>query len=257
MIKEPFEIQNQDNLTIRGYILKEESDTQKPAVIISHGFKSTMKRTYPDGEFVAKCGYVAVIFDFCGGSHETTSDGSFSTYMTPFTEKNDLLCVLEYVRNRKDVDSSRIVLAGNSMGGFVSVLASTEVEEKIKGIALQYPALCIPDHARSGHMQNYTFDVNNIPDEIGELKINGNYPRSIMNMDIYEEMKKYHGPVMITHGTKDAIVPVEYALKAKEVYEKNGNDLMFHLIEGSDHGYFGSYFEEGSKVLKEFLEHIF
>ena len=76
------------SMTIRGYEIYEENDNHIP-VILSHGFMGNMKATEPYALELAKKGFHAFIYDFCGGGFETTSDGSFHEYMTPFTEVDD------------------------------------------------------------------------------------------------------------------------------------------------------------------------
>jgi len=257
--KEAFSCKNPDGYTINGCVLSPNDTEEKlPAVIISHGFTSTMKKTEPYGEYTASRGCRAFIFDFCGGSMDTSSEGSFEDYMTPLTEKGDLLEVVKYVQSNTDVDPGKIILVGCSQGGFVSALAAAVLDAQIAGLVLQYPALCIPDDARKGSMQIIRFDPNNIPDHVGtaQMRVCRAYPASVMNMDIFAEIKGYHGPVMISHGTKDSIVPVSYAEKAYEVYQGNGNHTVLHLLEGSDHGYRGKYFEEACGYLGDFFKYV-
>ena len=88
------------------------------------------------------------------------------------------------------------------------------------------------------------------------MRVCREYPASVMNMDIFTEIKDYHGSVMISHGTRDSIVPVSYAEKAYKVYQDNGNHTVLHLLEGSDHGYREKYFEEACGYLGDFLKHV-
>lgn len=53
---------------------------------------------------------------------------------------------------------------GCSQGGFVSGMTAAQLKEQIRGLIMFYPALCIPDDARKGHMMFSEFDPQNIPD---------------------------------------------------------------------------------------------
>lgn len=248
-----------DFLTIRGIIYDNtENKGKKVPVIICHGFTADMTGTAPYGRFLAEKGFLAVTFDFCGGGFKTISDGDFHTDMTPLTEVEDLKSVMEYVKGREDADAEKLILLGCSQGGFVCSLAAAEREKDVYAAVLLYPALCIPDDARKGSMQVIRFDPDHIPDQIGEGKfqISGEYARSVVNMDIFREIKGYHGPVLIIHGTSDEIVDYHYSVRAAEVYLMNGNDCVLHLLEGAPHGFSDEYFDQAAELIEDFTEEI-
>lgn len=66
------------------------------------------------------------------------------------------------------------------------------------------------------------------------MQVSGNYPKSVIDMDVYEKIVKYKGPVLLLHGDKDAIVPVKYADKAAEVYAQ----CIYHVLKGAPHGFY-------------------
>ncbi|SFL44224.1 hypothetical protein SAMN05216390_1292 [Lachnospiraceae bacterium KH1T2] len=260
IISTKFSLTNPDGFIIRGYELHSENSSGKlPAVIISHGFTSSIEETTPYGNIIAAEGYRAFVYDFCGGGFNSLSEGSFEDYMTTLTEKGDLESVLEYVRSRDDVDTDQIAIMGCSQGGFVSTLAAPEVSDKIKALMLIYPALCIPDDARRGSMQVLNFDPQNIPDHVGTspMRICRDYIKTVLDIDIYDVLKKYHKSVFIIHGTSDKIVPVEYAQKAFSVLQDNGNDVEMHLIENGPHGFFDKYFAEAANHIIAYLNKVF
>jgi len=100
---------------------------------------------------------------------------------------------------------------------------------------LFYPALCIPDDARAGKMMFAKFDPKNIPERIncGPMKLGRCYPADVIDMDPIEEIKAYHGPVLIVHGTKDSIVKLDYSRQAQRAYP----NAKLHIIEGGAHGF--------------------
>ena len=248
-----------DSFTIRGTVYADDAaDEKKVPVIICHGFTADMKRTAPYGKYLAEKGFRAFTFDFCGGGFETVSDGDFHTDMTPMTEVEDLKCVMDYVKQRDDVYADRLILMGCSQGGFVSSLTAAERNTEVYALILIYPALCIPDDARKGSMQVIRFDPENIPDVIGEgrFRLNGEYARSVVKMDVFREIKGYQGPVLIIHGTGDTVVSYEYAVKASEVYTENGNDCVLHLLEDAPHGFNDEYLDQACELIGEFTEEI-
>lgn len=240
------------DLTIRGIEYKPEGENL-PVAIVSHGFLMWRDTVRDYTRLLARLGYAAYCFDFCGGSipGKSTSDGA-NWEMSPMTEVEDLEAVIAYARSLP-YNGEELLLMGASQGGFVSAVAASKPENKVSKLALFYPAFCIPDDARAGRMLFSQFDPQNIPERIncGPIVLGGCYPASVINMDIFKEIVGYEGPVLIVHGTKDAIVNVEYAKRAKEAY---GDRAELVIIEDGEHGFKGAHDELAREALTGFAK---
>lgn len=246
-----FEVQKENGMVIRGrhYIAEKETDR----MILCHGFTASMEETSKYSERLVSMGISTWIFDFCGGGFHTISDGDFHTYMTPLTEVEDLTEVVEYVLRKENRKS--VCIGGCSQGGFVSALYAAKFPEKVKKLVLLYPAFCIPDDARKGSMQVITFDPQHISDVVGTMpmQVSGKYPESVIDMNVYKEIIKYKGPVLLLHGDKDAIVPLQYAAKAAEVYAQ----CIYHVLKGAPHGFYEEpYMTDTLNYIHLFLKQI-
>lgn len=252
-IQERFFECQRDGLTIRGIEYKPEGDNL-PVAIVSHGFLMWRDTVRDYTRLLSRLGYCAYCFDFCGGSvpGKGTSDGKNSE-MTPMTEVQDLEAVIAYARSMP-YNGDELLLMGASQGGFVSSIAATKPENKVSKLVLFYPAFCIPDDARAGRMLFAQFDPENIPDliECGPITMGGAYPASVIKMDIFREIVKYDGPVLIVHGTKDAIVNVDYAKRAYSAYGADRAQLV--IIEDGEHGFKGPHDEQAKEALTNFAK---
>lgn len=239
-----------DELTIRGKLFGASPTEKKKTVILSHGFLANQKTCKKYAQVLESLGYLAVTYDFCGGGLGCKSDGK-SQNMTVETEKRDLLAVIEYVRTLPYADCDHLTLLGCSQGGYVSAMIAAEHPEIAEKLVLYYPALCIPDDARSGRMMFYKFDTTNIPEILGRfpMKIGGEYARCVIDKDPFEQITGYTGPVLLLHGTIDKIVNLEYAKKAVSCYP----DCRFEIIEGGGHGFKGKYDKQAIEIMKEFM----
>lgn len=233
-------------LKIRGLIYRPD-EVKHPAVIISHGFMANYRTTKKYGEAFAKMGYVAVVYDFNGGGIGSHSSGK-TTDMSVLTEKEDLKTVIKAVSELSYVNENDITLVGCSQGGFVSAMVAQELQERIKRLILFYPALCIPDDARSGKMMFAKFDPKNVPEvfRCGPMKLGSQYVTSVLGMNVFDEICGYNGPVLIIHGSKDAVVRPEYSEKAYQGYlQTNGGipsaDCQLVFIDGANHGFTGFF----------------
>ena len=211
-----------------------------PTVILSHGFGNRHELTkYMIGEALARSGWAAFCFDFSGGAPANRSDGSFQE-MTIFTEREDLLAVIDAVKALPQTDPGNLFLLGESQGGLVSAISAPHRAEDIRGMVLYYPAFCIPHDCRVRFP-----DKESIPEqvEIFGYTVGGVYYRATHDYDVYEDIGGYRGPVLILHGDADAIVPWEFGERAARVYE----NAEFRILPGEPHG----WTEEGKRKAAE------
>lgn len=202
-----------------------------PTVILSHGYGGSHTAFYPLIPDLVAAGYVCYCYDFAGGGRGSKSSGS-SLDMSIFTERQNLLDVLDAVRGWDCVDPDRVFLLGESQGGCVSAITAPKVQDKIRAILLIYPALCIPDDGRALYKT-----AADIPEKVNfmGLEIGKAYYEPVIDpaFDIYAEIAPFKKDVLIVHGTNDQLVKPEYSAKATNVYAKS----ELHLIFGAGHGF--------------------
>lgn len=185
---------------------------------------------------LAKSGYAAFCFDFCGGGIVCGSDGD-SRDMSVLTEIEDLRSVIAFAKEQCYTSDKSLLLMGCSQGGLVAALTAAELPEEIGGLILQYPALLIPDAARKGEMLWMSFDPDNVPKEMrsGPMRIGRQYATDVMDIDTLPTITRYTGKVLILHGDKDTLVNISGSQAAAEAYESAGADVRFQIIPGGKH----------------------
>lgn len=225
-----------DGLTIKGTVFMPEGQTNCPTAIVSHGFMANQMISHIHAQNLAKMGYAAFCFDFCGGTLRGESEGD-STEMSVMTEVEDLKSVIEFAKSCEYTNEEDLILVGCSQGGFVTALTATQLQDEIDAIILLYPAFCIPDDARRGQMMFATFDPNNVPEtfDCGPMKLGAIYVNDVIDMNPYEIIGSYTGKVLIIHGTEDEIVDISYAERAVEAYEAAGAEVELKVIDGAGH----------------------
>jgi len=246
--RQPFTCQR-DNLNIRGYVFRRETGVL-PAIIICHGFLVNQRSVKHYAEFLASLGWAAFIFDFCGGGLFSSSDGK-SVEMSVLTEVEDLKSVIKYVKQRKDVNARHISLMGCSLGGAVCALTAAKLKNEIERLILFYPAFCIPDDARRGKMLFARFNPRDIPPIVSRfpMKLGDVYVKAVKDMNIYDEIQGFEGPVLLIHGTADKIVNISYSRKAREVYKQ----CEYLELEGAGHMFRGIHDRRAMDALRRFI----
>ena len=196
---------------------------KQPAVILSHSSSLTHEAMKGYASAIAKMGFAAYCFDFCGGSDKSKSDGK-TDEMTVFTEVEDLRAVVKTVKSLDYVDSSNVCLLGSSQGGLVSALLADECPDDFAGMILFYPAFNIPEMVKM---------FSGFGDFGGMMSMSEAYINSIKDFDVWSHIGKFSKPVCIIHGTADMIVPISNAEKAVGLYPS----ATLNKIEGANHGF--------------------
>ena len=220
---------------------------KQPAVILSHSSSLTHEAMMGYASAIAKMGFAAYCFDFCGGSDKSKSYGATED-MTVFTEVEDLRAVVKTVKSLGYVEPSEVYLLGSSQGGLVSALLADECPDDFAGMILFYPAFNIPDLVKMfsgfgdwgnigdwGNMGNWgnLGDWGDFGDFGGMMSMSENYINSIKGFDVWSHIGKFSKPVCIIHGTNDMIVPISNSEKAAGLYPS----ATLNKIEGANHGF--------------------
>ena len=199
---------------------------KQPAVILSHSSSLTHEAMRGYASAIAKMGYAAYCFDFCGGSDKSKSGGSTDD-MTVFTEVEDLRAVVKTVKSLGYVEPSEVYLLGSSQGGLVSALLADECPDDFAGMILFYPAFNIPE------MVSKFSGFGNWGDFGSMMSMSEKYINSIKDFDVWSHIGKFPKPVCIIHGTADIIVPISNSEKAVGLYPS----ATLNKIEGANHGF--------------------
>ena len=92
--------------TLHGYFYEPEGRERYPLVIMSHGYNGHKSDFEITAQYFAAAGIASVACTFCGGS--TRDESGFPTIdMTLFTEKEDLLAILDFMKQKEKVDQKK------------------------------------------------------------------------------------------------------------------------------------------------------
>ena len=232
--------------TVHALLYLPEGNGPFPAALLSHGYNGCKTDFDAGARFLADNGVAAMCYTFCGGS--TRDESGFPTAsMTLLTEREDALALLDFLRRHEQVDASRVYLFGGSMGGLVSVLASQEQPEDVAGLALLFPALCVPDN----WTERYPTDAD-VPETIDfwGMTLGRGFVTSLRGMDVFARMPEFTRPVLIMQGDKDPIVRMADSERAVSLYP----DAKLRVFPGEAHGFTPEADAEVFRLLLAFVK---
>ena len=244
----PIEVEHHER-TVYGdaYIPEEE---KFPVVIFSHGYNGFQDDFQNEAKLFMSCGVGAITLTFCGSGARDKS-GFGTTNMTLFTEKEDLVAVMDYAKRIKGFNG-KLFLFGGSQGGMVSAMAGEERQKDVKGMILLYPGLSIPDD-----WNNRVYPVNQYPTyesipaqfDYWGVVLGRDFAWTLRDFDIYANMSQFKKPVLIMHGTKDDLVPLAYSRRAAATYP-NAELLVY---EGAGHGFTPTSIPDAKEKMLDFV----
>lgn len=216
-----------DNMIFGMLYMPKEHEGRMPAVILSHGYNSSYTHVSDMAQSLAKSGFAAYCYDFCGGSSISKSEGK-TTDMSIETEISDLKNVIAMISGCDFADENKIYLYGESQGGFVSMLTAAQMTDKIAGAALLYPAFCIPDNWLSEDPEKMTEPV----DFMG-MKLSRTFREGLPEYDVFKASGAFTKPVLLLHGDSDRLVDISYSEKLCSGL----SDCRFEIFENEGHGF--------------------
>ena len=148
------------------------------------------------------------IFDYRGYGRSEGTISEQGSYL-------DAEAALAYLRGRRDVDSDRVVLFGRSLGAAVAVeLAS---RSRPYAVILESPFTSIRAMAQTAYPY--------LPIGLIIKLVRTKY-------DSLSKIDGVHSPLMVLHGDRDDIVPIEIG---RGLFEAANEPKRFYVIEGAGH----------------------
>ncbi|MDI6666707.1 alpha/beta hydrolase [Leuconostoc falkenbergense] len=236
---------NRNNVWGEAYI--PDSKGRHPLVIFSHELGTTHATGEEYAKYFASRGIAYYIFDFPGGSISGSKSDGKSTDMSVLTEASDLKHIVAESKRWDFVDPNRIYLHGGSQGGLVTAIVASQIPNDIAGLILAYPAFIIHDQLH--HDFKTLADVPNQFMYIDWINVSKKYASDMWDYDVYGEIAKYRGPVLILHGNADYTVPMRYSQRAEKVY----HNAQLKVISGGGHEFFGNAFRQATDNMLTFF----
>ncbi len=206
-----------DQARLHGWFLPAAAEGPARATVLHvHGNAANITGHYEFIRWLPEAGYNVLTFDYAGYGR---SEGSVTRRGTI----GDALGALDYLRRRPEIDSQRIVIFGQSIGGSVAAVVGAQRREQVRAVVI--------DSAFSGYRAIVRRHVRRnrwltvlawwMPGWVS----NGQDP-----IDFVGRLAPV--PVLFIHGRSDRITPWEMS---RELFEAAEGPKDLWLIDGMDH----------------------
>jgi dipeptidyl aminopeptidase/acylaminoacyl peptidase len=223
-----------DEMMLSGEVfLPEQCNRIYPAVCICHGIPAAPYNPGEQGGYpglaagFCAAGFVSLVFNFRGC-------GSSQGNMGMIDWTHDLTAAIDFLAMLPEVDKNRICLLGSSGGAAVCVYAAAK-DKRVHAVA----TLACP--AEFGFMAGGQA-VDSLISRFREIGIirDADYPPSVEKwLDGFKTVapidyidKISPKPLLLVHGDKDDVVPVEHAGR---LFEKAGEPKEMVVLPGAGH----------------------
>jgi fermentation-respiration switch protein FrsA (DUF1100 family) len=223
-----------DNLNLPGEVYFPETISKPcPALCLCHGIPSGQPGSSDDtgypglAEKFCAVGFVTLIFSFRGAGE---AQGNLD--MLGWTR--DLMAAIDYLSSLEEVDKSRLCLLGSSAGAAVSVYVAANEPRISSLVTLACPAEFgfLTDKQRAEATIDHFRSIGVIRDAGFPPSVDKwlNGFKTVSPLRWIDKISPR--PLLLIHGDKDDVVPVEHARK---LFEKAGEPKKLVIIPGAGH----------------------
>ena len=202
---EEVEVPTADGLRLPGWFMP-AGDAGAPGVVLIHGWESARDRTLPNAQILHAVGYHVLTLDVRGHG----ANGPEALPMSVGEYAADARAGIDWLHDRPEV--TRVAVLGHSMGAAGSLVAAATDPRVDAAIAIATPA----DPSR---LTRLTFQLAHLPIPAPVawplawlttrvyLRPRGH---SVSSVSATRAVQAAEVPVMLIHGTDDAIVPLDH-----------------------------------------------
>lgn len=227
--------------TLRGwFVAAPVAGGTRPAALVMHGWGGNAADMSPLVDPLHSAGMHVLLLDArCHGRSDDDEVASMPTFA------EDIAGGLAWLRARDDVDRSRVVLVGHSVGAGACLLVASS-DDAVAGV------VSIASMAHPGAFMARVLGKR-LPGPLTTLAlryVERTIGHRFETFAPVHTIGRFHAPVLLVHGDRDTTVPVA---EAYELRAQAPGRTRLVVVEGAGHTSMGAFIEEVAPALHEFL----
>ena len=213
------------------------STTKKyPAVIFLHGgsrrqmllgfhYSSYYANAYAMNQYLASRGFIVLSLNYRSGIGYGLEFREASDFgASGASEVRDLIGAGQYLKDRADVDASRIALWGGSYGGYLTAHGLSQAPDLF--------ACGVDIHG----VHNWNDEIPTFAPWYDPAKM-PEFARKAFESSPEYHVKNWKGPVLLIHGDDDRNVPFNETVRFAEILRKQGVPMEELVLPDEVHGF--------------------
>lgn len=234
------QIKNREGTSILGYLnlpVNYDKSSPIPLVMIPHG--GPWVRDYwgldQFAQFFASRGYAALRINYRGSAgfgrdHILAGVQGINTVMI-----DDIVDATNFVKNAYAIDASKIFIFGHSYGGYATYMSLIKYGDIFKsGVAVSAPTDI------KAWMKIQKKEDNSFAYQFWNAALGQKDKKYFSEVSPINFVNRINTPIMVFHGKKDQIVPVEQAERMKKKFLENGKKDVFRILQNEGHSIWDS-----------------
>lgn len=206
---EDIHFKSSDGTDLHGWLMPARGKSPLGTVVFSHGNAGSIGHHLGLVMWLVEAGYNVFMYDYRGFGK---SGGSVDRRGM----LNDVQAAFSHISSRNDIDSTRIISYGHSLGGAKSITAIAE--KPVRGLR----AMVI-----DGTFSSYRSMARKVAGDLGANLITDDYSP----IDFIGKVQTT--PILVVHGNRDEVVPLE---QGKQLYQLANEPKTLFEVEGGTHG---------------------
>lgn len=224
---ESITVTTEDNVIINAYVI--ENPQAKANVIILHGMHGMDATSlFPYAKFIYDAGYTPICVDF-----RAHGNSGGEIIGLGYLETQDILAVIDYIKQNTALKTKPIVLYGLSMGGSAAINTAS-LSTDIDGVIVVSPYMSyqaqvydymLKDGASEVFIKSFMPAINTVLRFKLGINPNNNTPE--------KSISQFDTPILLIHGEKDSQTAVYHSEKLYELSSSQDKELI--VVTDADH----------------------
>jgi len=226
-----------DGRTISGFIYRPPATFigKRPVIIDIHGGPELQHRPeygYDDNYFMSELGVVKIYPNVRGSSGFGKAFLKLDDGVRREDVVKDIGALLDWIKTQPDLDADRVMLQGQSYGGYLALASAVQYGNRIRGVISEYGVSNLASFV--ANTEGWRRDVQRA--EYGDErdpKIRA-FMEKTAPLNNVQKIKK---PLLIIHGKNDPRHPASEAEALVQAAKKTGAPVWYLLAKDEGHGF--------------------
>lgn len=226
-----------DGRTISGFIYRPPATFtgKRPVIIDIHGGPELQHRPeygYDDNYFMSELGVVKIYPNVRGSSGFGKAFLKLDDGVRREDAVKDIGALLDWIKTQPDLDADRVMLQGQSYGGYLALASAVQYSNRIRGVVSEYGVSNLASFV--ANTEGWRRDVQRA--EYGDerdQKIRA-FMEKTAPLNNSQKIKK---PLLIIHGKNDPRHPASEAEALVQAAKKTGAPVWYLLAKDEGHGF--------------------